>query len=123
MATRSYIGYIDRTNGNVYFQYCHFDGYPEYNGRILQQSWTSYDDVVALVHSGELTSLGTTIANCERPSDAQSSPAHAQSLTRMRDDYCHGVQYTYVFDTDNQWLAYTDRGDRLTIPAAADHHA
>jgi hypothetical protein len=39
MGTRSNIAY-EKPNGKVVVMYCHYDGYPEYNGRVLQEHYS-----------------------------------------------------------------------------------
>ena len=41
MATRSRIA-IEKENGTVESIYCHWDGYPENNGRILVENYTDH---------------------------------------------------------------------------------
>lgn len=56
MATRSAIGYID-VDGTVTGVYCHWDGYPEYNGAVLTQSYLNTEKVKCLVAGGDISSL------------------------------------------------------------------
>lgn len=59
MGTRSAIG-VQLEDGSVRAVYCHWDGYPEYNGKIL---WDHYDHdkTMKLMALGDLSSLGTGI--------------------------------------------------------------
>lgn len=56
MATRSRIGILN-TDGTVTSIYCHWDGYPSHNGRILRESYTNEARVRALLAPGNLSSL------------------------------------------------------------------
>ena len=60
MSTRSLIG-ATRPDGSVLAIYCHFDGYPEHNGRILARHYTDAAKVEALIALGDLSSLGPEI--------------------------------------------------------------
>lgn len=60
MATRSYIG-IRNLNDTVDYIYCHFDGYPSHNGRILTENYTTLDKVKELLALGDLSVLGPEI--------------------------------------------------------------
>jgi hypothetical protein len=60
MATRSTIA-IQNQDGTVTGIYCHFDGYLEYNGRILHDHYTTEEIVRELISLGDLSSLGTEI--------------------------------------------------------------
>jgi hypothetical protein len=56
MATRSNIAY--RTvDGRIVSVYCHWDGYPENNGRILAEHYTDNDKIVELITLGGISSL------------------------------------------------------------------
>lgn len=61
MSTRSTIGVLDLEQGTVRSIYCHFDGYPEWVGTILDQSYTSPEKINALIELGDLSSLGHEI--------------------------------------------------------------
>ena len=58
MGTRSRIG-IELPDGQVRSVYCHWDGYPEHNGRILIQHYTQREDVEKLIAGGSISSLRT----------------------------------------------------------------
>lgn len=55
MSTRSYIGTY--TQGYIYFVYCHYDGYPEYNGLKLLQSYSSTEKVLQIIETGNLRKI------------------------------------------------------------------
>jgi hypothetical protein len=57
MATRSNIGILN-TDGTVNYIYCHFDGYLEHNGDILNKHYTTESKVRALMALGDLSILG-----------------------------------------------------------------
>jgi hypothetical protein len=61
MATRSTIGIIDNKTGVVNSIYCHWDGYPENNGRILVEHWSDAAKIQLLMELGALSSLGEVI--------------------------------------------------------------
>jgi len=57
MGTRSAIGKFN-PNGTMTLIYCHWDGYPSYNGRILNEHYKTLEDVDKLLALGDLSSLG-----------------------------------------------------------------
>lgn len=59
MGTRSAIG-VQQEDGSVLAVYCHWDGYPEYNGKILKDHY-NYDKAMQLIKLGDLSSLGANI--------------------------------------------------------------
>lgn len=60
MATRSNIGILNE-DGTVDYIYCHFDGYPEHNGAILNKHYTTEGKVRMLIGLGDLSILGEDI--------------------------------------------------------------
>lgn len=59
MATRSRIG-IEGKNG-ITSIYCHWDGYPEHNGKILVEHYADEAKIEQLMKLGNLSSLGAEI--------------------------------------------------------------
>ena len=60
MSTRSRIGML-LPDGKVKHIYCHYDGYPENNGKILLQHYTDSAKVEALMNLGDLSILEAEI--------------------------------------------------------------
>jgi len=60
MATRSLIGKLNE-DGTITNIYCHFDGYPEHNGVILQEHYSTPFKVEQLLALGNLSVLGELI--------------------------------------------------------------
>jgi hypothetical protein len=60
MATRSTIG-IMNSDSTVTAVYCHWDGYPEYNGNILMENYNTEAKVRELIGLGSISSLGEKI--------------------------------------------------------------
>jgi hypothetical protein len=58
MGTRSFITikHKDNTYSGVY---CHWDGYPEHNGKILKEDYQARSKVVDLIDGGDMSSLKT----------------------------------------------------------------
>ncbi len=56
MGTRSNIGILEK-NGSVKMSYCHWDGYPSWNGKILLENYNSEEKARSLVDLGSLSSL------------------------------------------------------------------
>ena len=55
MGTRSTIGVLN-TDGSVTAVYCHWDGYPEHNGKILMENYTTEEKVRELIGLGSISS-------------------------------------------------------------------
>jgi hypothetical protein len=60
MATRSNIGILN-SDGTVDYIYCHYDGYVEHNGKILNEHYKTESKVRALIALGDLSTLGHEI--------------------------------------------------------------
>jgi hypothetical protein len=61
MATRSRIGIVNE-DGTVSSVYCHWDGYPSGNGKLLVTHYTDRDKVKALIELGSISSLCPNVA-------------------------------------------------------------
>lgn len=60
MGTRSQIG-IENADGTVTGIYCHWDGYPSHNGRMLVEHYATEDRVRELMTLGDISSLNEEI--------------------------------------------------------------
>lgn len=60
MATRSKIA-IKKIGGEIESIYCHWDGYPTHNGKILKEFYKTPDRVKELIELGNISSLGQFI--------------------------------------------------------------
>jgi hypothetical protein len=57
MATRSRIA-IENQDGTVTSIYCHFDGYIDGVGKILQENYNTREKMEQLIDLGDISSLG-----------------------------------------------------------------
>lgn len=124
MATRSYIGFRN-SNDTVDYIYCHYDGYPSNNGKILAEYYNDPTKVNQLLKLGDLSILGTVLGekhDFDSREDKYSNwclaygrdrgESNTQVKTRpfselINDD---GVDYVYVFDGD-YWECYDTYND------------
>lgn len=63
MSTRSNIARVLPGGETALRIYCHSDGYPSWNGRILLENYTTEEAVVELISHGDMSSLGATISD------------------------------------------------------------
>jgi hypothetical protein len=126
MATRSHIG-LKNLDDTVSYIYCHHDGYPSYNGRILIENYTTVDKVKELLALGDISSLGENIGskhNWNNPPEGECNTYHRDRGERLvtgknqqfqdliGDD---NVDYAYIFDGD-YWECYrTYNGELIDI--------
>jgi hypothetical protein len=122
MATRSRIGI--KTGDTVRHIYCHFDGYPEHNGKILLNHYTTPEKVNELIDGGNLSVLAENI-NTDLP-HSWAKPVDGVCVYYGRDrgetgqqsKKCYPIEYRdsyvdhlYLFDTDNnKWHIDTNHG-------------
>lgn len=57
MGTRSMIGIENPSSGRVKAVYCHWDGYLEHNGEILEKNYSSSPKINNLIALGDISSL------------------------------------------------------------------
>jgi hypothetical protein len=127
MATRSRIG-VQLKDGSVLSVYCHWDGYPEWNGKKLKEHFNSYEQAAELIDGGDISSLWTdkdweqkemesrTLYYAER-GETDTEPNLDNSLQA----FIKGVNdswadYAYLF-ADGEWKCYTPKGNEEQIPA------
>jgi len=110
MATRSLIGI--KLDNIVKTIYCHWDGYPDHNGQLLMNNYTSPSAVFDLLELGDLSSLAETPATCKAYHRDRNEPygmveardVDPDQLMSVGNDY--GVNYVYVYNDENEWDCY-----------------
>ena len=111
MATRSYIG-VRNTDASVDYIYCHFDGYPDHNGKILTEHYSNINRVNELLNLGDLSVLGKFIGEKNEFNDRVRDTCLAYGRDRGESNVSkknasydelitnQDVDYVYVFDGD-----------------------
>lgn len=108
MSTRSRIGYINPKTGEVKSVYCHFDGYPSNNGKILFKHYTKREDVEELVELGDMSCLGESIDSCEfygrDRGESDTGPRTDVSFQGFKNRAGKSCEeYMYFMDENDQW--------------------
>lgn len=127
MATRSRIG-VQLKDGSVLSVYCHWDGYPEWNGKKLKEHFNSYEQAAELIDGGDISALWTnkdweqkemesrTLYYAER-GETDTEPNLDNSfkafISGVNDSW---ADYAYLF-TNGEWKCYTPKGNEEQIPA------
>ena len=113
MATRSRIG-IELKNGNILSVYHHWDGYPEWLGRILNTHYNSKELATELIDGGDMSSAWTNAGfNNET---VEQGPLYYSERgqdcpPRLDADLCefllpdNSEEYAYVFRS-GEWVCY-----------------
>jgi len=114
MATRSRIG-IQLADDSVLSVYCHWDGYPEYNGVKLKEHFNTRDKVAELIDGGDISCLWTN-AGWQNETLPTTGPLYYSSRGENRpprldwriSDYLtqDAEEYAYLYTTDGEWLCY-----------------
>jgi hypothetical protein len=105
MGTRSRIG-IEMPDHTVVSVYCHWDGYPEGNGKTLVEHYQNREDVQELIDGGGISSLRT------RGDWNHSSALHDENGEYISDAAGY---LTYENDREPQPLYYTERGEEIEV--------
>ena len=133
MATRSRIG-IELTDGSILSAYHHWDGYPQWLGRILNTHYNSREQAAELIDGGDMSSCwNDTIWGKERTDGQKYGPEYYSQrgedcpprLDNTLQQYLSdGEEYAYIF-RDGKWVCYdmnefNDKEPELTeIPTGA----
>ena len=74
MGTRSLIG-KQLKDGSILGVYCHYDGYPEYNGRMLRDKYNTIAKVDKLIDGGDMSCVYTNAGWNNETLHPESGPA------------------------------------------------
>jgi hypothetical protein len=116
MGTPSRIG-LELSDGSVLSVYHHYDGYPEWLGRILQTHYNSRSLASELIDGGDMsvcwtderwTSYGSYKDDEYGPNyysyRGEDCPPH---LDKNLEEYLSdGEEYAYVYTKNNEWVCY-----------------
>jgi hypothetical protein len=126
MGTRSTIS-IEKENGTLETIYCHWNGYPSYNGEILLNHYTTPEKVQGLVDLGDISLLGE-LSDCPE-GHSYYSPSKNRTVAYGRDRGEEGTgktihqrdafpsmgqKYSYIFRNDGKW-EYSSYGSDFEI--------
>ena len=108
MATRSLIG-VKLNDNIVKTIYCHWDGYPEHNGKLLVENYSTPAAITELMLLGDLSNLDLTPAKCKAYHRDRNEPwgmveprdTDVNELGTLANDY--GVDYVYIYNENFEW--------------------
>lgn len=117
MSTRSYIGIAKF--GRVEYVYCHSDGYPSYNGVLLQTHYTDENKIQELMNMGDLSCLGANpisnedwnkLTDLEKSEDLEDGARkYPLSYNNWRDEGTKSNTVTlgeYLTKDEQSWIEY-----------------
>ena len=123
MGTRSLIG-KQLKDGSILGVYCHYDGYPEYNGRMLRDKYNTVAKVDKLIDGGDMSCVYTN-AGWNNETLPESGPLYYTSRGESMEsvapqlykdlneflcaaDHNYGAEYTYHY-ADGEWTCHDVR--------------
>jgi hypothetical protein len=112
MATRSRIG-LELSDGSVLSVYHHWDGYPEWLGRILKTHYNIKDKVAELIDGGDMSTCWTTDRWDTKLNEEYGPEYYSQRgedcppelHTNLQEYLNSGEEYAYLF-TQGEWVCY-----------------
>lgn len=116
MATRSYIGRLTEDK-QVFFVYCHFDGYPSGVGTTLRENYDRPEDVIKLLSFGDISVLAPTVEQSFFYGRDRKEPGTEQQQITYDEFMSEEIEYRYLFDEYiEEWSCYNIQGDLVEIP-------
>jgi hypothetical protein len=114
MSTRARIG-IELKNGSVLSVYHHWDGYPEWLGRILKTHYNTWENASELIDGGDMSSCWTE----DRWNSETKAQEYGPQYYSQRGDDCpprfdsnkydylaDGEEYAYLYTLNGEWVCY-----------------
>jgi hypothetical protein len=118
MATRSRIG-IQLSDGYVLSAYHHWDGYPEWLGRILKTHYNSKELAAELIDGGDM-SVAWNDSNEPEYYSARGEDCPPRLDANKYDYLADGEEYAYLF-VNNEWVCYNrHQFEENTMPTIAE---
>ena len=109
MSTRSLIG-IQINKKEVRYIYCHWDGYPDYNGRILNESYSEKYKIDDLIFKGDISALKENIEDISYYDNDDNEKDISYKTISLKDYFSDkdifDSEYRYLYDLTNQWIVY-----------------
>ena len=121
MATRSRIG-IELKNGSILSVYHHWDGYPEWLGRILRTHYNTKEKAAELIDGGDMSVCWNN--NNEPEYYSARGEDCPPRLDENKYEYLcgnnSGEEYAYLF-VNNEWVCYNlHLFEENTMPTVAE---
>ena len=130
MGTRSRIG-IQLQDESIVSVYCHYDGYPAFNGKVLRDNYDTVEKVKELIDGGDMSctwtnsgwgnetlpETGALYYTMRGESLEDNAPRVDDNIVEYLND---GEEYAYIFNNFGEWICYDlhDTTAKLTeIPA------
>ena len=107
MSTRSEIAVQVKDSEEIRSIYCHSDGYVDYNGRMLQNNYNSYDLAMSIINENDCSVLCETITESRFYNTWRDEGTKYKSFEReyfFMETFNHDIfaEYIYLFKND-EW--------------------
>jgi hypothetical protein len=118
MATRSRIG-IQLADESVLSVYHHWDGYPEWLGRILRTHYNTKEKAAELIDGGDM-SVAWNDSNEPEYYSARGEDCPPRLDANKYDYLADGEEYAYLF-VNGEWVCYNrHQFEENTMPTVAE---
>jgi hypothetical protein len=118
MATRARIG-IQLSDESVLSVYHHWDGYPEWLGRILRTHYNTKEKAAELIDGGDM-SVAWNDSNEPEYYSARGEDCPPRLDANKYDYLADGEEYAYLF-VNNEWVCYNrHQFEENTMPTIAE---
>ena len=113
MGTRSFIG-IQNEDESIRYVYCHWDGYPSHNGKILNEHYTDRKKVDKLLDGGDMSVLNEDITDVEyynqmKGQDPDNDAALVDNMVVFLEDIKNSwCEWVYILSKKNKWMVSSD---------------
>ena len=115
MGTRSRIG-IQLSDDSILSVYCHYDGYPSFNGKVLREFYDTKEKASQLINGGDMSCTWTN-AGWMNETLPESGPLHytsrGESIDMNAPRYDESIfdflekenneEYAYIWTVNNEW--------------------
>ena len=115
MATRSRIG-IELKDGSIVSSYHHWDGYPEWLGRILNTHYNTREQAAELIDGGDMSTCWADEIWGKKLPQGEYAPEYYSArgedcpprLDTIFDflDKNNNEEYAYIWTVNNEWKAF-----------------
>lgn len=112
MASRSMIGY-EKEDGLIVFVYCHYDGYPEYQLKMLLEHYQDKNKVAELISNGDMSQLKEEIDQISFYKDSHNEVVDIgvcfSDIAYQAKMEKHGCDYCYYLNKDGEWKYFQNQ--------------
>ena len=116
MATRSRIG-LQLSDDSIVSVYCHYDGYPAHNGRVLRTHYDTIEKVRELIDGGDMSctwtnagwnnetlpEMGPLYYTMRNETLESNAPRYDESIFDFLDKE-NNEEYAYIWTVNSKWV-------------------